>query len=132
MKQLPQEIRKNRLNCQRQIGMLRLFFYVATAGSFAAGASDMVDNAIASALGNFGILLILYRLYVLGPLLVARSSLGNDRWVDAEAQWVEDNYPWLDTVGKAGWGLLVVGVVLQMFWELLETVAFLCRMQILR
>ena len=63
MKQLPQEIRKNRLNCQRQIGMLRLFFYVATAGSFAAGASDMVDNAIASALGNFGILLILYRLY---------------------------------------------------------------------
>lgn len=115
MKQLPQEIRKNRLNCQRQIGMLRLFFYVATAGSFAAGASDMVDNAVASALGNFGILLILYRLYVLGPLLVARSSLGNDRWVDAEAQWVEDNYPWLDTVGKAGWGLLVVGVVLQMF-----------------
>ena len=105
MKQLPQEIRKNRLNCQRQIGMLRLFFYVATAGSFAAGASDMVDNAM----------LILYRLYVLGPLLVARSSLGNDRWVDAEAQWVEDNYPWLDTVGKAGWGLLVVGVVLQMF-----------------
>ena len=91
------------------------FFYVATAGSFAAGASDMVDNAVASALGNFGILLILYRLYVLGPLLVARSSLGNDRWVDAEAQWVEDNYPWLDTVGKAGWGLLVVGVVLQMF-----------------
>ena len=79
MKQLPQEIRKNRLNCQRQIGMLRLFFYVATAGSFAAGASDMVDNAVASALGNFGILLILYRLYVLGPLLVARSSLGNDR-----------------------------------------------------
>lgn len=115
MKQLPQEIRKNRLNYQRQIGMLRLFFYVATAGSFAAGASDMVDNAVASALGNFGILLILYRLYVLGPLLVARSSLGNDQWVDAEAQWVEDNYPWLDTVGKAGWGLLVVGVVLQMF-----------------
>lgn len=115
MKQLPQEIRKNRLNCQRQIGMLRLFFYVAAAGSFAAGASDMVDNAVASALGNFGILLILYRLYVLGPLLVARSSLGNDRWVEAEAQWVEDNYPWLDTVGKAGWGLLVVGVVLQMF-----------------
>ena len=28
---------------------------------------------------------------------------------------LEDNYPWLDTVGKAGWGLLVVGVVLQMF-----------------
>ena len=115
MKQLPQELRKNRLNCQRQIGMLRLFFYVATAGSVAAGASDMVDNAVASALGNFGILLILYRLYVLSPLLVARSSAGKDQWVDGEAQWVEDNYPWLDTVGKAGWGLLVVGVVLQMF-----------------
>ena len=100
--------------------MLRLFFYVATAGSFAAGASDMVDNAIASALGNFGILLILYRLYVLGPLLVARSSLGNDRWVDAEAQWVEDNYPWM-----SAW-------FCKCFWELLETVAFLCRMRILR
>ena len=82
--------------------------------------------------GNFGILLILYRLYVLSPLLVARSSAGNDQWVDGEAQWVEDNYPWLDTVGKAGWGLLVVGVVLQMFLGMLETVAVLCRMTILR
>lgn len=115
MKQLPQELRKNRLQCQRQIGMLRIFFYVATAGSFAAGASDMVDNALASALGNLGILLILSRLYLLSPLMVSRSSVGNEKWAEAELTWVEDNYPWLDTVGRAGWGLLAAGVILQMF-----------------
>lgn len=75
----------------------------------------MVDDAVASALGNFGILLILYRLYVLSPLLVARSSVGDDRWVEAEAQWIEGRYPWLDMLGKAGWGLLAVAVLLQMF-----------------
>lgn len=115
MKQLPQELKKYRLPRQRHISMLRIFFYVATAGAFAAGASDVVDNAMASALGNVGILLILYRLYVLSPLLVARSSVGDDRWMEAEARWVEETYPWLDMLGKAGWGLLVVAVVLQMF-----------------
>lgn len=115
MKQLPQELKKYRLDRQRHISTLRIFFYVATAGAFAAGASDMVDDAVASALGNFGILLILYRLYVLSPLLVARSSVGDDRWVEAEAQWIEGSYPWLDMLGKAGWGLLAVAVLLQMF-----------------
>ncbi len=115
MKQLPQELKQNRLNCQRHIGMLRLFFYVATAASLAAGASDIVDNALASALGNIGILFILGRLYLLSPLLVSRSSAGNERWAEAELQWVEQNYPWLDSFGRGGWGLLIAGVLLQMF-----------------
>lgn len=115
MKTLPQDLKKYRLGRQKHISMLRLFFYVATAGSFAAGASDLVDNAAASALGNIGILLILYRLYVLSPLLVARSSAGDEGWAQKELQWVEENYPWVDTLGRAGWGLLAVGVILQMF-----------------
>ena len=112
--------------------MLRLFFYVATAGSFAAGASDMVDNAVASALGNFGILLILYRLYVLSPLLVARSSAGNDQWVDGEAQWVETTIRGLTRWARPVGGYWLSAWFCKCFWELLETVAVLCRMPILR
>lgn len=116
MKQLPNEMKKWRLSRQRPIGALRVFFYVATAASFAAGASDVFDHAVASALGNFGILMILFRLYVLTPVLVARSSEGDEKWAEDEAQWLEDNYPWLDTMGKAGWGLLAAGVLMQMFF----------------
>jgi hypothetical protein len=116
MTELPPELRKYRKSRERHIGLLRIFFYAATAASFAAGASDAVDGDLGSALGNFGILLILGRLYLLSPLLVARSSVGDDKWVDAEADWAEDRYPWLDTLGNAGWALLGLGVVLQLLF----------------
>lgn len=116
MQKLPQELKKYRQSRERHIFLLRIFFYVATAGSLAAAVSDAFDNALASAMGNFGVLLILGRLYVLCPYLVARSSVGDDRWVRAEADWIEETFPWIDFLGKIGWGLLTVGVIMQMIF----------------
>ncbi len=116
MRELPPELKKSRLSREKQIRMLRIFFYASTAAAFAAGASDIADSAISSALGNFGILLILARLYVLSPLMVSRSSAGDEKWAQAEADWAEDNYPWLDTLSRVGWGLLAAGVLMQLIY----------------
>lgn len=111
MRELPPELKKSRLSREKQIRMLRIFFYASTAAAFAAGASDIADSAISSALGNFGILLILARLYVLSPLMVSRSSAGDEKWAQAEA-----DYPWLDTLSRVGWGLLAAGVLMQLIY----------------
>ncbi len=112
--QIPNEVREMRKKNSREIGMIRLFFYIGTAASFAAAASDFVDSAVASALGNIGILCILTRLYLLAPVIVARMRGSDQRWALAEADIAEKRYPWLNLVSRVGWILLFVAVLMQM------------------
>ena len=48
--------------------------------------------------------------------MVSRSSAGDEKWAQAEADWAEDNYPWLDTLSRVGWGLLAAGVLMQLIY----------------
>lgn len=92
---------------------MQTVLYVATAAAVAAAAADFEANAPASALGNLGLLLIMARLFVLTPVVVARSKKGSQQWLDAEYENIETRYPWADMLGKAGWVLLMLSVFMQ-------------------
>lgn len=94
---------------------MRTLMYAGTAAFFAAAASDFVSHAMASALGNIGLLLILVRLYFLSPLIVAKAKKGDERWIEAEADAVYERYPWAEQAGRVGWWILLAAVVLQLF-----------------
>ncbi len=110
-----QQLKHYRQPYQKEIRFVRILMYVGTAAFFAAAASDLASNASASAIGNFGLVLILLRLYLLSPLIVARAKRGDQKWVQAEADALFERYPWADQLGRAGWWLLIVAVVLQLF-----------------
>ena len=77
-------------------------------------ASDVVDNVMASALGNFGLLLIMIRFWFIAPQAVAMAKKGDPRWVKAEADFYFTNFPWAELVGRAGWILLFFAVLMQL------------------
>lgn len=106
-------LEKMRAGARREIDMMRLVLYVATAAAMAATAADYVANAMISALGNLGLLLIMVRLYVLTPVVIARTKDAENRWLEAEYRNVEENYPWANMTGKAGWAMLFLSVILQ-------------------
>lgn len=110
----PQQLQRMRTPGIKEITGIRQALFFATAGAAAATASDVVDNLMASALGNFGLLLIMVRFWFIAPQAVAMAKKGDPRWIEAESNYYFANFPWAEMVGRAGWILLCVGVVLQM------------------
>ena len=110
-----QQLQQYRKPYLKEIRFVRALMYAGTAAFFAAAASDVVSNAMASALGNIGLLLILVRLYFLSPLIVAKAKKGDERWIEAEADAVYERYPWVEHTGRIGWWILLAAVVLQLF-----------------
>lgn len=100
---------------EKEIKILSGCLFVGTAAAFAAAASDLVDEALASALGNFGLLGILIRVYFFTPQIVAQAKQGDANWLEAEVRYARERYPWANLVGKAGWTLLLAGVCAQVF-----------------
>ncbi len=88
--------------------------FVATAAAAAAAANDFMQGAQASALGNVGLLLIMLRVYWNVPRMVASARGENKIWLQAETDYLQEHYPWADSVGKAGWVVLVGAVLLQL------------------
>lgn len=101
-------------SANKTIRTMRLILYVATAAACAAAASDFVDNATASALGNVGLLLIMARLFIITPLAVARARNATRQWIHAESRHIARHYPWADMMGRAGWVMLGASVLMQM------------------
>ena len=87
------------------------------AAAFAAGASDMAGNAVAGGLGNFGILLILVRVYFMAPVVIASVRAQDSQWAAEEEEELMRRAPWVHIVGRAGWGLLFVSVGLQLLLD---------------
>lgn len=108
-------IEKLRAQNAQQIRTASWGLFVATAAAAAAAANDLVQGAQASALGNIGLLLIMLRVYWNVPRAVAAAKKTDKRWLQAEIEYLEERYPWADTVGKAGWVILVGAVALQLF-----------------
>ena len=106
-------LERMRTGCMREIRIMRMVLYVATAAAMAAAAADFDSNAPASALGNLGLLFIMGRLFVLTPLVIARTKRGSDQWLEAEYDNIEKNFSWADLLGKTGWVLLMVSVFVQ-------------------
>lgn len=102
-----------RQGSESMIRLMRTTLYVATAAAAAAAAADFEAQAPASAAGNLGLLLIMVRLFVLTPAVVARARSGDSNWMRAEFSWAQQTYPWANPVGRAGWVLLFVSVLLQ-------------------
>ena len=98
---------------RKEIGLGQWSLYLATAASLAAAANDLAMDLLSSALGNFGLLLIMGRLYFFVPYAVAKAKGGSKEWIRAEKQNLDENFPWADKMGKLGWGVLIVGVVMQ-------------------
>ncbi len=113
MNRIDPKLERMRAGKVREINVMRWVLYVATAAAAAASMADLQGNAPASALGNFGLLLIMARLYVLAPVVIARTQAESDKWQQTEYEHVEKNYPWADMLGKAGWVLLMLSVLLQ-------------------
>ena len=84
-----------------------------TAACVAAAASDVVDKDYANALGNFGLFAVLLRFYFVVPKIMAVAREGGMRWIKAEDNYLEENFPWYDWIGKIGWSCLVFSVGLQ-------------------
>ena len=68
----------------REINFVKQAMFFATAAAFAAGASDMAGNAVAGGLGNFGILLILVRVYFMAPVVIASVRAQDSQWAAEE------------------------------------------------
>lgn len=107
------QLERMRSASMREIRTMRMVLYFATAAAMAAAAADFDTNAPASALGNLGLLLIMGRLFILTPIVIARTKKGSNQWLQAEYDNIETNYPWADMVGKAGWALLMISVFVQ-------------------
>ena len=97
----------------REINFVKQAMFFATAAAFAAGASDMAGNAVAGGLGNFGILLILVRVYFMAPVVIASVRAQDNQWAAEEEAELMRRTPWVHMVGRAGWGLLFASVGLQ-------------------
>lgn len=98
----------------REINFVKQAMFFATAAAFAAGASDMAGNAVAGGLGNFGILLILVRVYFMAPVVIASVRAQDNQWAAEEEAELMRRTPWVHMVGRAGWGLLFASVGLQL------------------
>lgn len=98
----------------REINFVKQTMFFATAAAFAAGASDMAGNAVAGGLGNFGILLILVRVYFMAPVVIASVRAQDSQWAAEEEAELMRRTPWVHMVGRAGWGLLLASVGLQL------------------
>ena len=98
----------------REINFVKQAMFFATAAAFAAGASDMAGNAVAGGLGNFGILLILVRVYFMAPVVIASVRAQDSQWAAEEEAELMRRTPWVHMVGRAGWGLLLASVGLQL------------------
>lgn len=106
-------LERMRAGSMREIRMMRLVLYIATAAAMAAAAADFESHAPASALGNLGLLFIMGRLFILTPLVIARTKKGSNQWLEAEYDNIQANFSWADLLGKAGWVLLMVSVFIQ-------------------
>lgn len=101
----------------REINFVKQAMFFATAAAFAAGASDMAGNAVAGGLGNFGILLILVRVYFMAPVVIASVRAQDNQWAAEEEAELMRRTPWVHMVGRAGWGLLFASVGLQLLLD---------------
>ncbi len=101
----------------REINFVKQAMFFATAAAFAAGASDMAGNAVAGGLGNFGILLILVRVYFMAPVVIASVRAQDSQWAAEEEEELMRRAPWVHIVGRAGWGLLFASVGLQLLLD---------------
>ena len=101
----------------REINFVKQAMFFATAAAFAAGASDMAGNAVAGGLGNFGILLILVRVYFMAPVVIASVRAQDSQWAAEEEAELMRRTPWVHMVGRAGWGLLFASVGLQLLLD---------------
>lgn len=107
-------IKKKRRQYAREIMLVRETMFFATAAAFAAGAADMASSAVAGGLGNFGILLILIRVYFMVPVIIASVRAQDGQWAENEEEELMRRTPWIHMVGRAGWGLLFASVLLQL------------------
>ncbi len=106
--------KEKRRQYAREIMLVRETMFFATAAAFAAGAADMASNAVAGGLGNFGILLILIRVYFMVPVIIASVRAQDGVWAEGEEAELMQRVPWIHIVGRAGWGLLFASVLLQL------------------
>ena len=106
-------LERMRAGSMREIRLMRLVLYIATAAAMAAAAADFESHAPASALGNLGLLFIMGRLFILTPLVIARTKKGSNQWLEAEYDNIQTNFSWADLLGKAGWVLLMFSVFVQ-------------------
>jgi len=109
-----EHLEKLRAPLAKELRLVRSTLFVATAACAAIAASDMLDNNLVSALGNFGLLCILERMYLLAPMAMAKVRGGTERWIRAEKEFLRENFPWCDVLGKLGWGCLMISVVTQL------------------
>ena len=109
-----QQFENKRKEYAKEIVFVRETMFFATAAAFAAGAADMVSNTVAGGLGNFGILLILARVYFMVPVIIASVRAQDYEWARYENARVMQLMPWIHRVGRVGWGLLFVSVVMQL------------------
>lgn len=108
-------LEKMRGEAMGTIRLMRIILYLATAAAFAAAAADFAGKAVASAVGNIGLLLIMARLFIMTPVTVARARKGEKRWIEAEYEHIAEHYPWADGMGRVGWIVLGVSVLMQIF-----------------
>lgn len=113
MSQQLKKMREQYAGKEIQIG--RACTYVASAAAFAAAASDFVDMKYAGGLGNFGLVLIILRIYFNVPRVIAQSIRPNEKWYKLETQYLIEKLPWVDVMGRAGWIFLFSAVICQMF-----------------
>lgn len=88
--------------------------FIATAACMAVAASDVYDNNLVSAAGNFGLFCVLFRIYLMAPRTLAIARKGSPRWIRAETEYLETHFPWYELVGKFGWVCLAISVALQL------------------
>lgn len=98
----------------KEINFAREVMFFATAAAFAAGAADMAAHTVAGGIGNFGILLILVRVYFMVPVVIASVRAQDRAWAEDEAAEIASRRPWVHLVGRVGWGMLCVSVLLQL------------------
>lgn len=98
----------------KEINFAREAMFFATAAAFAAGAADMAAHTVAGGIGNFGILLILVRVYFMVPVIIASVRAQDRAWAEDEAAEIANRRPWVHLVGRAGWVMLCVSVLLQL------------------
>ena len=48
------------------------------------------------------------------PRTLAIARKGSPRWIRAETEYLEANFPWYELVGKFGWVCLAISVALQL------------------
>lgn len=109
-----EQLEKLREPHAKELRIVLWTLFVSTAACMAVAASDVYDQNLVSALGNFGLFAVLERIYLVAPKTLAITRGGSPRWARAEAEYLNQHFPWYDIVGKIGWVCLAVSVTLQL------------------